>query len=288
MNFRKTFLLTISAFIFMSQSAFAGSYLLPTPYAAFNLKNLKQTYANNKVFRKLYGIFRERGYASLNAHWGLNTKDYRPAAYMLQNDQVLTIDVEKYLAALKNNKRDLMEIYKLKNNTYNKLAAMAFGVYGVETKFGRSWKYKFKEENQWLVDSAKSILGRSGDNSRGLTQMKDIPDKIQENYPQITPANLDDPRYAAVATLGYLAEAFVMIKGLRDNQALEGVQPGEVNLSYITDENIFDYIPYVYSGRMRMLFNGPKGSTGATVTDNLYIKEMKQHMRHLYFMESQI
>lgn len=115
--------------------------------------------------------------------------------------------------------------------------------------------------------------------------MKDIPDKIQENYPQITPDTLYDPQFAAVATLGYLAEAFVMIKGLRDNQAREGVKPGEVNLSYITDENIFDYIPYVYSGRMKMLFNGPKGSTGATVTDNLYIKEMKQHMRHLYFME---
>lgn len=287
MIFRSAAVYALTAILLASSlSQAAGrSFLVPSPSATFNLKNSQLMYQNNPEFKEDYDGAKKLGYRHLDVNWG-NPDSYVKTAYLMQNDALHTAAVAEYIWSLNRQKSKLMAIYKLRNQTYNKLAAMAFGVFGVESKFGTHWKYAFKEKNQALVSTLKSLTG-SGDatNSRGLTQMKHIPEKIQKNYPEITPETLYDAEYAAVATVGYLAEAFVMLKGLRDNQIKEGVKAGAVNLSYMTDENIFDYIPYVYSGRMRMIFNGPKGAQGATVTDNLYIKEMKQHMSHLYFME---
>ena len=283
--------------------AFAqGSFLLGKPRTAFKLKETDK--GSDKVFRGTYDYAKSRGLLGLSGSWG--SPEWRPSIFLIQKDQMYTPQVRKFVLALDKHKAKIMQIYKLRNDTYNKLAAMAFAIFGVETKFGENWKYKLKEgsivlpttygmfklegSNQWLLSQAKlakkTVTGSgSTTNSRGLTQIKNIPDDIKEYYPTITPETLVHPEYAAVATVGFLAETLRMIRSFKNAQERNGIEPGDVNLAYITDENIFDYIPYVYSGRMAKIFKGNKGKDGATVTDNLYILEMKEHMRWFYIME---
>lgn len=265
------------------------SYLLQTPDKAFGVSQM--TTANTSVrFQNTFKKATALDFKYLKDNWGGNL-NYRETIFLVQTDEYYSVQVVQFLLALKKHKPVLMRHYELRSDTYNKLATMAYAIYGVESKFGTHWKYSFKENNQGLVSSLKStLLGQSKNatNSRGLTQIKDIPDSIEKLYPTITPNTLRQPEAAAVTTIGFLVETLKMLRSLRDNQASHGVKPGDVNLSYMTNVNIFDYIPYVYSGRMAYIFNGPYGANGATVKDNLYIQEMKRHMKSFFIMEKEL
>src|SRR5690606_28447966 len=60
-----------------------------------------------------------------------------------------------------------------------------------------------------IIGSHESVASGEIDissNSRGLIQMKNIPDKIEKKY-KITKDDLIQPRSAAIAAIGFLAEA---------------------------------------------------------------------------------
>lgn len=266
------------------------SYLLQTPDKTFGVTKMTKNNTSTQ-FQRRYNSAVEKGFIPLINSWGSGFKP-KPTVYLVQFNYLDLSNINQFLLALKNYKPSLMEYYQLKNGTYNKLAAMSFGIYGVETKFGLHSKYFIKELFQGLVSFVKEnnpLEEHDGSpNSRGLTQMKYIPESIQKLYPQITPETLRKPEHAAITTMGYLVEALKMLRALRDRQIKEGVKPGDVNLSYMTEANIFDYIPYVYSGRLNRVLNGPKGTGGATVKDNLYIQEMRSHMKHFFIMEKEL
>ena len=99
----------------------------------------------------------------------------------------------------------------------------------------------------------------TSDNSRGLTQIKQIPTQISTQY-GIDKGDLMNPHAAAVATLGLLAENLVVLKRLESNHP------------DITPENRMDYLLYLYMGSSRQIIEGE-----ATPDKNIYIQRAKQY-----------
>lgn len=277
------FIILFSSFL---RAAPTDSFLLADPQTLFSLQEKGINFQNHSIFLSRFSESRSQGMTVLKSSWGDSSFEPRAARYLLQKDRHYTFYTNEFLRALEKEKPKLMRIFRLKNDTYNKLAAMAFGILGVESKFGENLKYSSKERAQWLVTMIKNVQGSKNIlNSRGLTQIKSIPLQVQKNYPEISSESLSVPSHSAVATLGFLAETLKLIRGLQKNQLSNGIKEGDVSLSYINEDNIFDYIPYIYSGRMKKIFKDPSSSEGATVRDNLYIQEMKFYMKRLLFLE---
>jgi hypothetical protein len=264
--------------------AFASSYLLgdhPVTVVAE---------AQSPRVRESLEVGAGLGYEQLQTSWGGVAA--QPTGYILLNDEHNSVVVSRFLRALMKEKPKLMTLYRLSDANYNRFAVMSFAIFGVETKFGSSRKYKFKERHQALVTWLKTL--RTGepaderDNSRGGTQIKNIPDRIARVYPEITEATLVQPENSAIATLGFLAETFEMLKDRRDRQAIIGLRVGHVDFSFLSDDAIYDYIPYVYSGQMKKVLRGPNGPDGASVTDNIYVNHMREFVRELVVIEAPV
>lgn len=165
----------------------------------------------------------------------------------------------KFAQTLDQEKRRLMELYGLDNDEYNELAKLSFGILGNESEFGLGNKYVIKENAQGLVSAAKWLKGNSSANSRGLTQIKEVPRAIINEY-GITTNDLVYPGDAAVATLGVLAEKYKTLK------RIEHRHPA------ITPENRFDYVLYLYYGNSSEISNGT-----ATPEINNYVQNVKRY-----------
>ncbi len=199
-----------------------------------------------------------------------------------------------FLKALEDEKAKLMEVYNLDNDEFNELALLAFGILGQESQFGSHWRYKvketfpggvaylknykrifgdFKEDREesgfWgavgdlLSDSwSNEIDFITGDisldqNSRGPTQIKRVPALIKEHY-GITKEQLEEPRNAAIATVGFLAQS------LEELKAKEKFHPA------INGKNRFDYLHYIYMGKSSEIINGT-----ATPEKNIYYRNVR-------------
>lgn len=159
---------------------------------------------------------------------------------------------QRYVQSLEKEKARLMEIYKLENDEYNLLAEFAYGVLSPETNFGKSWTYRFKEMLPYIVSLRKGNGLDTSENSRGPTQIKDIPELISKHY-GIEKSELNDPEKAAIATLGKSAEFLIQIRNRADQH------PG------ITEETLQNYMYYLYQGRRSEIIN-------KTATPNFSIK----------------
>lgn len=258
----------VASIAFSASKAYgANSHLLGhAPHKPHTIEDIKKIGSKNKVFAAAFVSGYKKGYRPLTSSWG--NEDYRPIKIAPLTNEVATKQVQQFRNALESEKKNLMKIYKLRNSTYNKLAAMALGIFGNESEFGTSLRLKVKENFQDLVVLGKMAKGQKDlTTSRGVTQIKDLPEKIIEHYPDISPDTLVNPGNAAIATMGYLTEAFSMLLARDD-------------LKSINADNVFDYIPYVYSGQMHKVIKGT-----ATVVDNSYIIFMKRNIRKFYFME---
>lgn len=176
-----------------------------------------------------------------------------------------TVDLSKhptaieYVQTLDQEKKKIMEMYKIDNDEYNQLQKYAFGILGNESEFGLGNKYLIKEGNQGLVDAVKYVKGNDSPNSRGLTQIKEVPKAIVDEY-GVNLNDLNDPSKAAVATMGVLAEKLSMLK------RIEHKHPD------ITPENRMDYLLYLYYGNSRQITEGK-----ATPDANNYIQNVKKY-----------
>lgn len=253
---------------------------------------------------------RPEGFVLLS-NWGDTDKRHAVDFVPLQQIERST-EVLDFLATLAQEKLTLIKIYNLRNDEYNRLAAMAFGILGTESKFFSNLRYHIKEgcpfcapvarvmlrrpDQDWtpiekkskkpassgsLADSVDGFLTdykhEDSHKSHGPTQIKKIPRDIAAAY-GIKLVNLDDeamaPRYAAIATLGFLAEGLRWAKKLPSK-----VSERKANMQ---GDGIYDYIPYYYEGGKRM----QHALEGVATPDKIpYIVELKSYMSDLLILE---
>ncbi|GIL18249.1 MAG: hypothetical protein BroJett040_20000 [Oligoflexia bacterium] len=187
---------------------------------------------------------------------------FQPAKNIQFDDRAL-----EFKKALEEEKPRILEIYEIHSQEYNLLAWMALGILGNESKFFTSPRYQVKEHLPLIVRAGKivksNITGRPmTDNSRGPTQIKKVPARIEYHY-NIQPKDLRVPRHAAVATVGFLIEALEELK----------TRATYYHLDYINQDTYADYLPYVYTGQSKKLIQGT-----ATPEKNLYVQAMKKNM----------
>lgn len=191
-----------------------------------------------------------------------------------KNDVLLTDDVHEFLQTLVESKSELQGVYGIHGQEYNLLALMAVGILGRESRFFESTRYKVKEAAPELITvlkKANSVVKNKQLtlSSRGPTQIKIVPFHIQELY-GFKSEDLGTPRYAALATMGYLIEAYQELK----------LDVRRKNLTYITSDKIADYLPYIYFGAKKALYKGT-----ATPERNIYIQDMKKYMSWVQLYE---
>lgn len=197
--------------------------------------------------------------------------NYSPRNYEVRQSK-FTVDrtdsfTERYVRSLQDEKPRLMEIYKLENDEYNMLAEFAYGVLAPETKFGSSFKYRLKELFPYVPSVLKGNGFDTSDNSRGPTQIKDIPELIIKNY-NIEKHQLKIPENAAIATLGKAAELLIEIR----NRASQ--HPG------ISEETLQNYMYYLYNGLHREIIN-----KSATPNFNVRTKLIREAIKDLHIEE---
>ncbi|RYZ65818.1 MAG: hypothetical protein EOP05_20065 [Proteobacteria bacterium] len=161
---------------------------------------------------------------------------------------------------------------------------MSFGILGRETEFGTNFKYYVKERSQpliWLKKAWDEKTLHPELNSRGLTQIKKIPAKIVGFYCVTSSKQLRDPGVAAVSTLGFLAESLAYAKR----------RVVVKQLNYVDEENIYDYVFYVYFGSLRQLVKPVYDASGkqlnetATPERNVYLQDVKRYVKGLVMLE---
>jgi hypothetical protein len=147
----------------------------------------------------------------------------------------------------------LMEELSLTNNEYNQLMVLALGILSVESKMGRSIKYKLKEDirigrvnfGQMAIRLIKKLKGRDDENSRGLTQIKNIGPLLKNTrYAYLEHSNLDNPENAALATMFVLKEKLGYLRHFSSRH------------SNITNRNWVDYLYYFYQGSSSQITKG--------------------------------
>jgi hypothetical protein len=263
----------------------AESYLFGTgARSAFAPVKLSPEEQWNKRFwygsLKLYGA---QDFREISNHFG--REEDSELRILVKNRSLMTLQSIEFVSTLSKEKAVLMKLYGLTNREYNRLAAMSFGILGRETEFGSNFKYYVKENVQpliWMMKALEDHTLHPEKNSRGLTQIKTIPEKILEAYCIRKPRELRDPRKAAVATLGFLAESLDFVKHRSRSR----------HLTYINDDNIFDYVFYVYFGSLRQLANpkfdalGRQVNETATPERNLYLQTVKGYLQGLVLLEA--
>ncbi len=182
--------------------------------------------------------------------------------------------VGEFAKAIEDEKETLMSLYDLDDDEYDQLALMAMGILAEESTFGEGQRYKIKELpviGQMAISVLKSFNNDTSSNSRGLTQIKKLPQKVSDHYDMNvrvrgqtsrngrTRPNLDllkQPKYAAVSTMGFLAEALDQVKSQRNKNP------------NITLENQIQFVPIVFNtGKI----------TATTTLDQSYAKSVKDY-----------
>jgi hypothetical protein len=245
-------------------------------------------------------------------------KEYRPITLLTTDKELSQSPIVKtYLHTLEREKEKMMKVFSLDNDDYNDLAQVAFGILGNESSFGKeepvtfaameyfgikpakmspmalslsitggmmltggvtTSKLKIKESNQWAIDFIKWCKGENSTNSRGLTQIKQLDPSITNNFPEINLDNLTDPKNAAIATMGYLAQALKELKAKREKNLQSGSGP-----QFSRDEMI-DYIGFIYQGRAKSLTSS---TNPANPDKSKYITSLKHHISKLEITEKQ-
>lgn len=174
---------------------------------------------------------------------------------------------KRYVRALQDEKPRLMEIYRLENDEYNMLAEFAYGVLAPETNYGRNAKYRFKETFPYIPSILKGNGFDTSENSRGPTQIKEIPELIAAHY-RIEKHELYIPEKAAIATLGKSAEFLTEIR----NRATQ--HPG------INEETLQNYMYYLYQGRKSEIVN-----KSATPYFNIKSNQIREAIKSFHIEE---
>lgn len=217
------------------------------------------------VFSSICSAFADDG--MFEWRWGQSKCDQCGIYFQVQSNHEFDDRVLVFKRTLEDEKQRILEIYQSDPQEYNLLAWMALGILGKESRFYESGRYKIKEAFPWMVTGAKIIKssikgGAVSENSRGPTQIKIVPDIIAYYY-KISSKDLDNPKAAAVATMGFLIESLHELKNRARNN----------KLTHINENTYVDYLPYIYFGRAKALIDRT-----ATPEKNIYVQQMKKNM----------
>lgn len=226
----------------------------------------EQNYFRLKDDRLIFTT-RNRNHRSREYNLTPRRREYRPLLTIITNPAYRNPDSIAFIETLDAEKKTLMEIYNLENDDYNDLVRIAFGIMGNESQFGQSPKYLLKERIPYIISLIKGEGFDTSSNSRGPTQIKRVPRLIEEHY-GITKETLQNPRHAAIATLGFLAEI------------LEELKIRERNHPDITPENRLNYLHYLYIGRHDHVSRG----TGIPER-NIYFRQIQEFSLGLVQLE---
>lgn len=220
-------------------------YVLPeTADHHFRIRNHRLTFGAAKVFRNRMAY----NYSPMN-------RAFKTVQIKVDlNDSF----AQNYAQALQDEKTTLMGLLNIEDDEYNMLAEFAFAVMAPETNYGKNWKYRLKELAPVVIALLKGNGLDTDENSRGPTQIKRIPQVIIDKY-KMEKSDLKDPKSAAIATLAFSAD---LLKDLR-NVAWQ--HPA------IVEENLQDYLYYLYQGRRWEIRNAT-----ATPDQNASIKKIKK------------
>jgi hypothetical protein len=190
-----------------------------------------------------------------------------PLQFEIIKHDIKTEKVQAFLQALESSQTEMIQLYRIDAQEYALLAHMAVGILGRESKFFTSWRYHVKEDMQWAVSLIKTVRTYLSDqkpsqNSRGPTQIKVIPQKVEDAF-GFTEEDLDLPENAARATVGILIENLRELKQRAKNN----------QWSFVTPSTYVDYLPYIYFGAVSRLRKGT-----ATPEKNIYVQDMKRYM----------
>ncbi len=162
-------------------------------------------------------------------------------------------DAKIFMKTLIEHKANLMDVLNLTNNEYDELMILSLGVLAVESKMGQSLKYKIKQDirfgdfnlGQWAIKLIKELKGRTDENSRGLTQIKDIGPLLEDTqYSYLENSDLDNPENAAIATMFVLKEKLGYLRHFSKKH------------ENITSDNWADYLYYFYQGASSQITRG--------------------------------
>lgn len=209
--------------------------------------------------------------------------------------------VQEFLRTLEDKKEELSQKLEISNDEYNNLTKLAYAILGVESGFGAEYRYAVKEGrnrlstnfsedillgklgrkintsplgrlNQWMgqkmVDVAKAFDDNDSENSRGLTQIKNVTAYTKLIYPEINENNLTDPRNAAIATM-------VVLKNLSDQ-----MQENEGNHHNIKAENRLEFLYYLYNGANSQVTNG-----AGAIALSIRAREIKENLDEVHIYE---
>ncbi len=232
-------------------------YILPQDDAhIFKVKNRELNFTTTQ---------RRASYSPYN--YSPKSDNRAPTAFYINDSSRRNEVSQQFVNTLSIEKERLMKLYNLDNDEYNELAKLAFGILGNESDYGRSFKYHVKESMPLVVALFKGNGFDTSRNSRGLTQMKRIPTLIAREY-GITKSELGEPSSAAIATMGFLADALTELK------AKARLNPD------INSDNQFDYLHYIYTGRSSEITEGT-----ATPEKNIYLRQIREAGEGLYILE---
>lgn len=186
----------------------------------------------------------------------------KPIKVFINDDRYKNTNTEKFIQTLTKEKSEIMSLLNLTNNEYDELVKLSFGVMGVETDFGSTLLYKFKETKigQGLIDYSKgntlpnivspavpiplSALIDNPGNSRGPTQIKNVKSYLKGKFKNIETADLSKPENAAIATLFVLSQKLQILKQVESKH------------SNITPQNRMEYLYYLYMGSSDQITKG--------------------------------
>ncbi|MBC98237.1 MAG: hypothetical protein CME63_10830 [Halobacteriovoraceae bacterium] len=205
-----------------------------------SFSNGLESYANLKYQAFLYDE------AIDNPHYACETRFYYRSLSRRS-------EAKEFIETLLEHKSKLMDILELTNNEYDELMQLSLGILAVESKMGASLKYKIKEDirigklnlGQLAIKLLKRLKGRNDENSRGLTQIKDIGPFLKDTeYAYLEDSDLDDPENAALATMFVLKEKLGYLRHFANRH------------SNITEDNWADYLYYFYQGASSQITKG--------------------------------
>jgi hypothetical protein len=238
--------------------------------------------ADSKLAKKIQNEVRSTKGMRLSSY-GLTGNQYQQMVLLLKDDQYRTDLIIIFLNTLSSYKKKLMELYEVTNTEYNKLSMMAFAIMGRESSFGLGLRYNVKSSCNWCVRVAR-FMNEGTSNalldevSKGLTQIKIVPDKITQRF-KVTNDDLGNPKFAAIATMGFLMESMQELK----KRIQASKNSDEFTLHYVTDNNMYDYIPYIYTGRVRKLYDTEKPPEPENLN---YNQELKEYLKLLLILEA--
>lgn len=239
------------------------NFIADNPYGITEKGHLSEA-GKDKMLWDDYNIHLDKSYSPLKLKWKkTGNKEY-------DNNK------KTFAQSLVSNKKQLQTQFNLSSDEYNHLAELALGIAQQESKFGTAYRYKFKENNQGLVNVMKIIKGNNSANSRGYTQIKyddDIKNKeLKHIYNKlgITNNSLTNANNSAIATIARLAFTY--------NNEVKGKTFKNNNNNVI---NPYHALMYKWNGKNKELTNKT-----ATPNKNKYIKNVSNYSKNFDMYET--